>query len=239
LTPEQKLANKRESNRRWAEANREKMIASRLKYEAANKEKIAAYKAAARKADPEKFKARVERWREQNQDKEKARSARKYKENKAEVIAQLRAWRAENPERLREVIAAGRRRRAEKRRQYANERHANNVQARLATLIRNRLRKAVRGQRPESAILTLGCSLAQAVAHIEARFLSGMSWANHGDWHIDHKRPLASFDLTDASQYAEACHYTNLQPMWGRENQSKGSRYDEEADARPKEHRMD
>ena len=70
----------------------------------------------------------------------------------------------------------------------------------------------------------LGCSLARAVKHLESKFLNGMSWENYGEWHIDHRKPLAWFDLTDAGEVAKACHYKNLQPLWARENQSKGAR---------------
>jgi hypothetical protein len=53
-----------------------------------------------------------------------------------------------------------------------------------------------------------------------------MSWGNYGfrGWHIDHIIPLASFDLTDREQFLKACHHTNLQPMWAKENLSKGSK---------------
>lgn len=51
---------------------------------------------------------------------------------------------------------------------------------------------------------------------------SGMSWDNYGNkWEIDHFLPLSSFDLTDRTQVQEACHYTNLQPMWVSENRRK------------------
>jgi hypothetical protein len=46
------------------------------------------------------------------------------------------------------------------------------------------------------------------------------NWAKHG-WHIDHIRPLVSFDLTDESQLKEAMHYTNLQPLWAEDNHRK------------------
>lgn len=55
-----------------------------------------------------------------------------------------------------------------------------------------------------------------------------MSWDNYGvhGWHIDHRRPVASFDLTDPIQQAQCFHYTNLQPMWAPDNHTKGARYD-------------
>jgi hypothetical protein len=52
-----------------------------------------------------------------------------------------------------------------------------------------------------------------------------MTWANHGEWHIDHIRPLASFDLRKEDHLVLAFHYTNLQPLWAQENLRKGARY--------------
>lgn len=51
-----------------------------------------------------------------------------------------------------------------------------------------------------------------------------MSLENWGEWHVDHIRPLASFDLEDSADLAMACHYTNLQPLWAKENLAKGNR---------------
>ena len=58
-----------------------------------------------------------------------------------------------------------------------------------------------------------------------------MSWENQGEWHIDHHRPCASFDFkTDREKKLDMCfHYTNLQPLWGGENRSKGADFDEVA----------
>lgn len=76
-----------------------------------------------------------------------------------------------------------------------------------------------------------GCSVEAFRSHIESQFRDGMTWDNWGrgwggarEWHLDHIRPLASFDLTDLKQVAEACHYTNIQPLWASENRSKGPR---------------
>ena len=42
-----------------------------------------------------------------------------------------------------------------------------------------------------------GCSLEELKAHLEKQFVENMSWDNRSEWHIDHIRPCASFDLTD------------------------------------------
>ena len=47
--------------------------------------------------------------------------------------------------------------------------------------------------------------------------------ANYGQWHIDHRRPCASFDLSDPHQANECFHHTNLQPLWAEDNQRKTS----------------
>ena len=45
---------------------------------------------------------------------------------------------------------------------------------------------------------------------------------NYGEWEIDHIRPICSFDLTDMEQMKQCFHYTNMQPLWRVDNQSKG-----------------
>ena len=68
--------------------------------------------------------------------------------------------------------------------------------------------------------------MSQLISHIESQFKPGMTWDNWSrtGWHLDHIKPLVTFDLTDPEQFRVACHYLNLQPLWAKENLSKGGR---------------
>ena len=107
----------------------------------------------------------------------------------------------------------------------------NNINYKLRTLIRSRVALAIRHkQKTGSAIKNLGCTVDELIIYLENKFQDGMTWKNHTfyGWHIDHIKPLCQFDLEDPKQFAEACHYTNLQPLWCSDNYSKGGRTVEE-----------
>lgn len=69
------------------------------------------------------------------------------------------------------------------------------------------------------------CTPKQLLHHLVSQFKPGMTVANHGLWHIDHIRPLASFNLLNDDEVRAACHYTNLQPLWAAENLSKSDKW--------------
>lgn len=73
---------------------------------------------------------------------------------------------------------------------------------------------------------TLGYTVAQLRRHLERQFTDGMTWARFtaGDIHIDHRRPLASFDLADPNEWRHAWALSNLQPLWAPDNLAKGAR---------------
>jgi hypothetical protein len=106
-------------------------------------------------------------------------------------------------------------------------RRARDIEFKLADALRTRTRIAIRnGQRSGSAVRDLGCTISELKTYLEARFKPGMtweSWSLHG-WHIDHIKPLVEFDLSDRQQFLQACHYTNLQPLWAEENLAKRSK---------------
>ena len=77
-------------------------------------------------------------------------------------------------------------------------------------------------QKAGSAVRDLGCSIPAFRLYIENQFEPGMSWDNYGKWHLDHVMPLSGFDLTDRTQFLEACNWLNYQPLWAADNIRKG-----------------
>lgn len=112
---------------------------------------------------------------------------------------------------------------------YKTKKFKDNIQFKLKSRIRKRVWESLNGKKkPSSAVKELGCTVEELKNYLENQFEGGMSWSNWGffGWHIDHIKPLSSFDLTDIVQFKEACHYTNLRPMWGIENIKKGKKID-------------
>lgn len=95
---------------------------------------------------------------------------------------------------------------------------------RLRIRIANALKR--RGAyKSESTENLLGCKWDFFLKWIEGKFKEGMSWDNRNLWHIDHIRPCCSFNLTDSEEQKQCFHYTNLQPLWAKENLIKNGRY--------------
>jgi hypothetical protein len=114
------------------------------------------------------------------------------------------------------------------RNERMNDQRKANDGFRLAETLRSRMYQRIKKDKAGSSIDDLGCSIPELKQYLESKFEPGMSWSNWSKtgWHIDHIRPLASFDLTDPEQFKQACHYTNLQPMWAKDNLSKGAKYE-------------
>jgi hypothetical protein len=144
-------------------------------------------------------------------DRKRNAERRKAEDYNAKQVERKRRWRAGNRDRHLATSRA-----------YDAKQMAENLQRRLSKNLRHRLRKAMLGEtRGVSAVRDLGMSIAGFREYISERFSPGMTWENYGEWHLDHIRPLALFDLTDVKQARAACHYSNIQPMWALENQRK------------------
>ena len=110
---------------------------------------------------------------------------------------------------------------------WQNKKRKEDIQFYLAKILRGRLYNALKSKNARkagSAVRDLGCTIPELKLHLESKFTNGMSWPNRGKWHIDHIKPLSSFDLTDRQQLLEACNWKNLQPLWAIDNIKKGNK---------------
>ena len=115
------------------------------------------------------------------------------------------------------------------RQQLRRESRLNNPKLDMADRLRKRIGRAIRdygtGRKSASSALLLGCSMPEFMAHLESRFLPGMTWENRNQWHVDHKRPARSFDLSDPAQQLACFHFSNLQPLWAVDNIRKHAKW--------------
>lgn len=136
---------------------------------------------------------------------------------KPERVAYIKEWNARNVEHRREY-----------KKNWENQKRLN-PSFRLKKNLCARIRDALRGENKSAHTMELiGCTVDELWGHLESQFKPGMTRDNHGfyGWHIDHIRPLDSFtDFTEPAQQREAFHYTNLQPLWAKENWSKNNKY--------------
>ena len=95
----------------------------------------------------------------------------------------------------------------------------------LTKTLRSRIKATLKNQNAKKNTTTMDLigETPQFVRnYLALKFTEGMSWENHGRWHIDHIKPCCSFDLTNPEEQKKCFHYTNLQPLWAKDNLQKG-----------------
>lgn len=103
----------------------------------------------------------------------------------------------------------------------SKQRRTTEPNFKLAHALRTRINRAIKSNfKVSSVIENLGCSISELREHLEKQFSPGMTWANHTQfgWHIDHIIPLHTVDLTNETQFKRVSHFSNLRPLWWKEN---------------------
>jgi hypothetical protein len=91
-----------------------------------------------------------------------------------------------------------------------------------AAKIRSKLYKAVKKSIASKEFLEfIGCPVDYLMDHLESQFEPGMTWKNYGEWHVDHIRPMCSFNMLNTEEQKECSHFTNLRPLWAKDNIKK------------------
>jgi hypothetical protein len=156
-----------------------------------------------------------------------------YQANRAEIVTRVKLHTGKNRDAVKKYHAGYYVKNKEAfrtyKREYMRRRLGSEIDFKLKQLLRDRIRKALKKSYKKAAgtAALVGCSMSDFRRHIESKFRDGMTWENHGrkGWHIDHVRPVSSFDFNHESQQRECFHYTNMQPLWAEENHIKSNKW--------------
>lgn len=159
--------------------------------------------------------------------------AQRAPENRAKKAERNKRYREKNPKDPAEIREYDKRRRTERGQEFLDKRSAhkrNRLKSdpmyRMQCSVRSRLGEMIRkikAEKPAKTIEIVGCSWVKLKKHIQSQFTQEMTWENHGryGWHIDHVIPLSC--ATEIKGLTKLCHYSNLRPVWAKDNLSKGN----------------
>lgn len=110
---------------------------------------------------------------------------------------------------------------------YQRERARTDPQIAVSRTMTVLMHRALRGGKAGRSWRTLvPYTLEELMTHLERQFTKGMTWENRGKWHIDHIRPLSSFQFTSSDDpgFREAWALNNLRPLWASDNIRKSDK---------------
>jgi len=232
-----------------SEKNKDKIRQNKKEYYEKNKDKLRQYKKEYREKNKDKIRQKKKEYRENHKDKIKQQNKKYIEKNKDK----MKEWREKNKDKIKQIKKQYYQENKDKIKEYKKEYYENNKDkikeykknykcehnktprkcvicnplSYLTELQGVRIRDALNSKKDKHTIEYLGCDKKTLYNHLEKQFKDGMTWKNKGEWHIDHIRPCASFNLELEEERMKCFHYTNLQPLWATDNLSKSDKYDE------------
>ena len=168
-------------------------------------------------------------YKDNNKDREKEYSKEHYIKNKIKILASNKEYREKNPNISKTYW--------ENNKHYLIPKNIETQSNRMKidpifklkqntrSLIYTSFKRACNGKfnKSQRTQNILGCTIDEFIIHLQSKFVKGMTLENHGEWEIDHIKPI-SLALTEEEIY-ELNHYTNLQPLWRVDNRKKSNIY--------------
>ena len=148
-------------------------------------------------------------------------------DNKEKRIKYEREYRKNNSDKIKKYQKNYREKNLNKINLYLKNKRKTDPIFKLSSNVRNRIREFLslkRLTKKNKVFDIVGLTPLELKKYLETQFVVGMSWNNYGEWHIDHIIPLSS-SKTEEEIY-KLCHYTNLQPLWAKDNLVKSNKLD-------------
>ena len=106
--------------------------------------------------------------------------------------------------------------------QKQKEYRKTNPLFKIKSNLRQRINRYIKNK-SKSTEEIIGISYIEFLKYLESKFSKGMNIENLGnDIHIDHIIPLSS--AKSEEELYKLCHYTNLQPLWAKDNLTKSNK---------------
>jgi hypothetical protein len=158
------------------------------------------------------------KWRDSNKEYMSNKSKTWYEQNKEHRKEYLKEYREKNIDKIRKV-----------KRDYERNRKAIDPAYKLISNFRTAIYQVLKENNVEKNkhyFDILKYSPEELISHLEKQFTDTMTWENYGEWHVDHRMPISSFvfESVDDDSFMKCWSLDNLQPMWGKENITKGDK---------------
>ena len=141
-----------------------------------------------------------------------------YEENKEKWNVYIKEYREKNVDKIREI-----------KRTYEKTRKHNDPIYKLISNFRTAVYQVLKENNVDKNghyFEILKYTPDELIIHLEEKFTDEMSWDNYGIWHVDHIRPISSFNIQEIGDesFMECWSLNNLQPLWGDENIRKSNK---------------
>ena len=141
-----------------------------------------------------------------------------YEENKEKWNVYIKEYREKNVDKIREI-----------KRTYEKTRKHNDPIYKLISNFRTAIYQVLKENNVDKNghyFEILKYTPDELIIHLEEKFTDEMSWDNYGIWHVDHIRPISSFNIQEIGDesFMECWSLNNLQPLWGDENIRKSNK---------------
>ena len=141
-----------------------------------------------------------------------------YEQNKEHRKEYHKQWRTENVDKWRKI-----------KRDYERNRKANDPLYKLISNFRTAIYQVLKENNVEKNkhyFDILKYTPEDLIQHLEKQFTGNMTWENYGEWHVDHKKPITSFNFQEMGddEFMKCWSLDNLQPLWGEENIRKSNK---------------
>lgn len=188
----------REINRRHYEKNRDKFL-KKFKQNRRNNIDI--------------IKLKEKKWRENNKEK---------------IIAYGKKWRENNKEKIkidkRNYYEKNRDKVNKNKNEYRKKYYKKNPHIGIWRYTLKNVLKRLGQTKNNSTHKILGYSPEDLKTNLESKFTDGMSWDNYGEWHVDHIKPVSSFNKDTPPKIVNSLD--NLQPLWATTREINGVIYE-------------